>query len=759
MQPSDRGTTRPTSMPAEYTTFVDRRDELREARALLGRTRLLTVGGVGGVGKTRFVVRLVADVHRFYPDGVWFLDLSAVTPGGSVADHVATQLGLQAPGRDQEAMVAAFFAERKALLVLDSCEHLIDGAASLVVRLLDLCPALTVIATSRQDLRLSGEAVLLLDPLETPETGETVRTSAMQLFLERCAHLLPDPSETELADIAEICRQLDGVPLSIELAANRVLALSPRQILDRLASPLKLLTGGARDAPRRQQSVTATIEWSYGLCTDEERDLWRRMSVFVGGWVVEAAIASSSAPAEIIDTLQSLVEKSIVQRTVQGDTAVFTMLDAVRRFGLDAASDAELEDARRAHRDWYVERLQAMEAGWYGPDQLAWLTFSRRELPNIRAAVDYCVERGDAATAAVLLVPAWRVVWQAHGRFEELRRRGLEVLALGEIDTPELCQLLVIVGGIECAQGDPETGFAHLDEAAVIAERIGDAFTRSSIPGMHGSVDTDIRSCIAGFERSLELQGSHDMFIARANVEERLALAYDRAGRVDEGRALRSALVRRGVRAGDVFETSYLLLNAGLNACLRGEFDDATSLLRQSLSLKQGLDNPAGLAQVEEALASVAVLGRDFARAVTLLAAADGIWEAEGVKTSTVVALVSRRSEIAGASLPVLGQRAYDAAYERGRAFSLDEGVAFALGATLRVKATSRRKGPAADLSARERQVAALVGQGLSDRQIADALVISRRTAEGHVARSLMKLGFTSRAQLAAWTATEPASG
>ena len=747
---------RAAALPAEHTSFVDRREQLAQARARLGDARLLTILGAGGIGKTRFAIRLADTVRRLFGDGVWFVDLTEVTPGGSAADHAATQLGLESVGRDQEAVVARFFADRNALLLIDNCEHLVDGAVSLISRLLADCPELTVIATSREDLRLSSGLTFVLGPLSVPEPGEPNELSSVRLFLDRCASALPDPSPDQLADIAAICRRLEGVPLAIELAATRVRAITPRQILERLDAPQTLLVGRDRDVPARRRSVTGAIAWSYDLCTEDERTVWRRMAVVAGGWsvaVAERLVSDAALATPVIDVVASLLDKSIIRRVEARDGVAFSMLDAVQRFGLDSSAPAELEQARLVHRAWYVELLQAMEADWYGPNQLAWLALARRQLPDLRAALDFSVQRGDAAVAALLLVTAWRVVWQAQGRFDELRRRGLEVLALGEIDTPELCQLLVIVGGIECAQGDPASGFARLDEAAEIAERLGDPFTISAIPGMHGSVDQDVESCIAAFEQSLALQGGTNMHVARANVEERLALAYDRGGRREEASELRAVLVRRAVRAGDVFETSYLLLNSGLYAGVRGESAEAMGLLRQSLSLKQGMDDPVGLAQVEEALASVAVLQGDFVRAATLLGSASTIWLEIGGNVSMFPSAVTvLRPQTTEAARSRLGVRGFDSAFHRGSAFTVAEGIAFALGADLPERRNVGDSTSSA-LTARERQVAALVGQGLTDRAIADRLVISRRTAEGHVSRSLMKLGFTSRAQLAAWSA------
>lgn len=751
---TERAAVRAAALPREHTSFVGRREQLAVARARLGTTRLLTITGPGGVGKTRFAIRLVDAVRRLFPDGAWFIDLAAVSPGGSVADETATQLGLPETGRDEEGDIARFFGEQRGVLVLDNCEHVLGGLIPVVRRILDDCPSMVVIATSRAALRVSAEEVFVLEPLAIPDRGRPVEASAVQLFLDRCADVLPQPSAEALADITEICRRLEGIPLAIELAATRVRALTPRQILERLDEPLTFLTRGDRDAPSRQRTLTAAIAWSYDLCTEAERELWRLMAAFPGAWDLAAAERLWAAPsARTLDTVQSLLEKSIVQRRESGDVVTYDMLESVRAYGLERSTPEQRESGRLALRDWCLESLAAIEAGWYGPDQRARLLLARRELPSIRAVLELCIRRGQAATAAALLVTAWRVVWQAHGRFDELGRWGRRVLELDAGETPELCQLLTLVGGVEVVQGEAESGFARLAQAEVVAARLGDAFTSAAVPAMRAAVGADSEVTIHDFELSLELQGGSDLHPARANVEEQLALAHDRLGHVETAAAMRAALVARAVRAGDRFETAYLLMNAGVNATARNELEGATSLLRQALSLTQELENLSGLAQVEEALASVAALDQDYTRAAMLLGAARSIWDAAGANAAEFPPLIRRRSEIEELSKRLLGPRAYGTAFRQGRSFGIDEGIAYALGAPLLKRPVSRGAGPATELSARESQVVSLVGQGLSDREIAEKLVISTRTAEGHVARSLAKLGFTSRAQLAAWTA------
>ncbi|KQR51997.1 hypothetical protein ASF88_10420 [Leifsonia sp. Leaf336] len=727
----------------------------------MGETRLLTLLGPGGVGKTRFAIRLAQSVRRLYPDGLWFIDLSGVSTSGSVVDEVNRIIGAQGASGDGTESIAQFFGNGIGLLVLDNCEQVARQCAELVGKILVECPGISVIATSRAVLRIAPERIFEVEPLEVPGSKRGAPSPAMSLFLDRSAAVLPEPSPAEMDAIAEICIRLDGMPLAIELAAARVRVISPAQILERLAEPLSLLAGGVRDAPDRQQTIRAAITWSYDLCTEVERDALRRMSVFTGSWDLEAVewMCGSGRDCDTLDLVQSLLDKSILSRRPSSHVAYFGMLDTVRRFGIEQSTPEELHEARSRMRDWYFARLTRLEADWFAPNQAYWLATTRTELPNIRSAIGFCIAAGDAPAAARLLITGWRVVWQASGRMDELYRWSLGVLDLGIPQTPEGAQLLTVLAMSAFGRGEVEAGVSRLALAEELAERVDDDFSRAMVAGARAHIEHSPRSMGILLE-ALRLEGGTNANPARSNLEEAIAIAEFGLGDESAAAKRREALVARSIRAGDSFEAAIMLTNSGTIATTRGDFDSAVRLLRQALSLNQNLEDPFAIAMSEETLAGAAAGQRDFVRAATLLGITDGVGGSAGVLASYAPNTRGIRSAIVESTSSSLGEQAYAAAFARGAALTPAEGIAYALGAQLPGGATGRRSSsvPVGGLSARESQVAALVGQGLTDRQIAERLVISRRTAEGHVANSLTKLGFTSRTQLAAWSARSEAT-
>ncbi|MCI0157425.1 hypothetical protein KNO15_12050 [Leifsonia shinshuensis] len=740
------------ALPTEYTSFVDRKALLASARSSLGQTRLLTIVGAGGVGKTRFAIRVAQTVRRQYPDGCWFVDLSGVSGSGSVADEVARTLDVRAV-REPLAAITHHFGETNGLLVLDNCEHVIDQCATLVAALLKACPQIKVIATSREVLRLSAEKVFELEPLDATGTSADTWSPAAALFVERASAMMPAPTAPEREAIAEICRRLDGLPLAIELAAARVRVLAPTELLARLEAPLAFLANGDRDAPARQQTIRSAISWSYDLCTPEEQTLWRRLSVFTAGWDMESAEAmiADGEDGAALDLVQSLMEKSIIVRRPRSDIVYYRMLDTVRHFGLEAATDEELDAAGASLRDWYLKRLERLEAEWYGPDQAYWLAMTRIELPNLRAAIDYCVSHRDAERAARLLISGWRIVWQAHGLMGEFYRWGMKVLALGEPSTVEGCQLLIKIGALEATRGDRDAAQRLLERAAVLAEALDDDFCRAWIVDERATIHFDQETPVM-WRRALAVAGDVAGLHGRTNLEERIAIGEYIVGHLEEAARRRQLLIDRGLRVGDSFETGYLLLISGLTSP-HGASDEAVTMLRQALSLAQNLAEPFILALVEEALAYAASNTPDAVRAATLLGVTDLAVGTDGAVKAAFPQFDWSREQIESTARAALGDRAFQAAFDRGKDLTQEEGVAYALGVQLPgMRASERRTKNSSELTARESQVAALVGEGLTDREVAERLVISRRTAEGHVASSLMKLGFSSRAQLAAWT-------
>lgn len=749
---------RPGALPPEYSSFVGRRTQLAAARTALGESRLLTLLGPGGVGKTRFAIHLARSVSTLYPDRLWFIDLSGVSPAGSVVDEVSRIVGAEGSSADGAASIVQFFGDGAGLLVLDNCEQVADQCAELVGRILDECGGITVVATSRALLRLLAERVFEVEPLEPPGAGSSAPSPAVELFLDRIGVSLPDLTPGDREAIAEICVRLDGMPLAIELAAARARVISPQQIVERLAEPFALLSHGQRGVPDRQQTIRAAIAWSYDLCTDIEKAVLRRMSVFAGVWDLDAVggMCGTDCADDAIDIVQSLLDKSIISRRPSSEVVYFGMLDTVRRFGIEQSAPEELEEARSRMRDWYFARLDRLEANWFGPDQAYWLALTRTELPNIRAALEFCLESGDNAGAARLLMTGWRVVWQDHGRSDEWYRWGARALDLGTPQTPDGAQLLAVLGTFASGRGEHELSARRIAEAAALAERLDDDMSRAMILQGRGHIEG---GSVELFLESLRLEGGTDSVPARSNIEETIAIGYLRAGDASTAARWREALMARSVRAGESFESAFMLTNSGMIATKRGDFGAAVLMLRQSLSLNQNLEDPFAIAMSEEVLAGAAAGARDFVRAATLLGITDGVGGAGGVMASFAPNGLGFRASIIEETSAALGERAYEAAYRRGSELSLAEGIAYALGAQL--PGGARQRASAADaggLSRRESQVAALVGQGLTDRQIAERLVISRRTAEGHVANSLTKLGFSSRTQLAAWSARSDAA-
>jgi non-specific serine/threonine protein kinase len=707
------------------------------------------------VGKTRFAVKLAEMVRSRFPGGIWYADLTRVSRSGSLVDEVSGVLGVPTTLDGGTEGIAKFFGSKRGILLLDNCEHIVDQCGTLVRSLLAICSELTILATSRETLRITPERLFLLEPFET-EVLDSGESAAAALFLERCAAVLPEPSDADRKTIEEICARLDGLPLAIELAATRMRALSTGQLLALLAAPLPLLTGGPRDAPDRQRTMSAAIAWSYGLCTPEEQLVWSRMSVFVGGWDLDALEwMYHEGPEAALDVLQSLLDKSIVVRRQTGNLVYYDMLDTVRAFGAQVLSETKSREARARHRDWYLDRIETLSADWYGPRQGYWLSYLRRELPNIRAAIEFSIAEGDPTSAGQLVTTAIRQLWMANGLASELHRWLGRVVEAGSPPTLGASLALTYLASSTYYYGDRDESQRLFARARELADRIGDP----AVYALEEMRTLTLRPPdleVAETEKLLERYGTVYQVRTRTNTENRLAGAYERVGDTESASTLRERLIRKGIEAGDSYETMQLLFEAAIAAISRGEGERATTLARQALSLALNLDSPPAIARCEEALARAAVEENDNVRAATLLGASFPDGDPAGATVTSDPRWGPIRAEAEDAASRALGRRAYDAAIAKGRSMTVEEGAAYALGAQLPAQASSRRTKSSQVLTPRESQVAALVGQGLTDRQIAERLVISVRTAEGHVASGLMKLGFTSRSQLAVWAIRQP---
>ncbi|HZT40750.1 MAG TPA: adenylate/guanylate cyclase domain-containing protein, partial [Chthonomonadaceae bacterium] len=389
----------PNNLPLHITSFIGREQEMAEVKNLLAGTRLLTLVGLGGAGKTRLALAIGAEVLEEYPDGVWLVELAPLSEPGLVPPAVASTLNLQEePGRALLQTLTTALKCRRMLLVLDNCEHLLSACATFADTLLRACPQVKILATSREVLGIAGETVYRVPPLALPDPDRLpsiellMQFEAVRLFLDRATAVSTAFSITSenASAVARLCCQLDGLPLAIELAAARVRAMPVEQVASRLDDRFRLLTGGSRTALPRQQTLRALIDWSYDLLDESEKCLLRRLSVFTGGWTLEAAEAVCGADGEdVLDLLTSLVDKSLVVYEEQGDQGRYRMLETVRQYGRERLADTDPEAASvgQLHAEYYLSLAEQAAAQLLGPEQQRWLARLEREQDNLRAVL------------------------------------------------------------------------------------------------------------------------------------------------------------------------------------------------------------------------------------------------------------------------------------------------------------------------------------------------------------------------------------
>jgi len=406
------------NLPVQLTSFVGRQAEMHEVRQLLAGNRLVTLTGAGGAGKTRLAVEIVARIAAEFGDGVWYVDLAPITDPGVEPVALARALGLpDQPGRSTMDTLLRFVRDRRMLVVLDNCEHLLDASADLVVALLGAAPGLTVLATSREPIGVAGEVSWRVPSLSLAD-------EAIELFTDRARRVRPDfaVSDDNAAVVTEICRRLDGLPLAIELAAARVRALSLLEIVDSLHDRFRLLTGGARTAVRRQQTLRASVDWSHALLTQPERVLFRRLAVFLGGFDLAAAQAVAGGGEverfQVLDQLTLLVDKSLVVAEHTGGATRYRLLETVRQYALEKLGESgEADSMRSRHRDHYTAMAALLDAP-AGRDYERRVEQAETEIDNLRAAFAWSRENSDIELA-LALVSALQPLWQARGRIRE----------------------------------------------------------------------------------------------------------------------------------------------------------------------------------------------------------------------------------------------------------------------------------------------------------------------------------------------------
>jgi predicted ATPase/class 3 adenylate cyclase len=706
------------NLPAQATAFIGRAQELDAARRLLNQpqTRLLTLTGPGGVGKTRLSLQVAADSIDEFADGVFLAELAPLTSAELVVPTVAKVIGVhEHPETPLVEAIADYLRDKQLLLVLDNFEHVLAAAPG-VGALLAACPRLKALVTSREALHLRGEQQLSVPPLNLVD-------DAIRLFVQRAQAVRPDFELSDASVVAQICRRLDGLPLAIELAAARVKMLSPAAILSRLDQRLEMLTGGPRDVPLRQRTLRQAIAWSYDLLSPEEQRLFRHAAVFVGGCTL-AAIEAVAVKGQTMDSfagMASLVDKSLMRNdeTADGGEPRFAMLETVREYALERLAEAgEVEQLHVRHADYFLALAQQAEPGLSGAHQAAWLDRLQQEHDNLRAALQWFHQRG-LADQGLRLGASLHRFWRARGYLSEGRERLAALLALPATDRSR-AKALHAAGWLAREQGDYAEARASFEESLVIYRALADTrgvgwglvdlafLTRyegdyarardlleESLPLLEQARDTEGLAAALG-NLGLIARDQGNATLAEERLQSSLQLWHELGDRVGIGWTLTAlGMVARSARQpeaartrleralmvwrelGDRQNTANVL---GILAALArdaGDFKHARALLCDSLGVLREVGDRRGIAFVLEGFAGLAATQGEPARALTLAAAAEAVRDAVGAPAPP-----SWRAELDRALKQAycgLEDKAAASARARGRLMALPEAIAFAL--------------------------------------------------------------------------------
>ncbi len=726
----------PNNLPIQLTSFIGREREIEEVKRLLSETRLLTLTGVGGVGKTRLALQIAAQVLDEFKDGVWLVELAPVADPALVPQTVASALGArEQPGRPIMTTLIDFLRSKQLLLALDNAEHLIEACAQLADTLLRGCPNMRILATSREALAIAGETMWRVPSLSLPDlqrlppVEQLMEFEAIRLFVERARAVLPGFKLTNqnAAAVAQICHQLDGLPLAIELAAARVNLLSGEQIAARLNDRFRLLTGGGRTTVPRHQTLRAVIDWSYGLLSNQDRILLRRLSVFAGGWTLEAAEAVCTGEGldgyEPLDLLTHLASKSLVVTEAQDEAHRYRLLETVRQYSREKLQESgEEAEARRKHFEWYLGLAELADRGLHGLSQAMWLDRLETDHDNLRAALEWCRARPDGSEELLSLAGRMLGFWTTRGYLTEGREWLEQALKTSKNpNTATHARALLGAGAIALAQGDMSRARACLEESLNTYRTLRDKRSIGNVVAVLGRTTMfqgDVSTAQALWEESLAVarelndkegtvaslnhlarvdivHGNYDL--ARSKLEESLLVARE-SGNKDsiafaasasgelarcEGDYTRAAAfyeedLALGRELGNHSSITRALGNLGYVALHEGDLDQAARLFGEGLRECRRFGRIDRIAGYLWGLGGVAGAKGQGERGAVLFGAAQSLLEA-----ITIVAMDPADQfefDRGMASLrAALGETRFAEAWAGGRAMTLEQAIAYAL--------------------------------------------------------------------------------
>lgn len=773
------------AVPVYSTSFVGRVGEVSEIRTLLGSTRLLTITGPGGVGKTRLASEVGQQVGRMFPDGVRFIELASMRTNTLLSQQVFDALGMSAhelSGRTLEEGIVDHLRHKQMLLVLDNCEHVIEATARFAYHLLRYTRSVRVLVTSREVLSVPDEQVFALRPLP----ADTLHSTAIELFENRAQGVVKDFRLTGDARRAagEICSRLDGMPLAIELACARLRGLSVVDLAELLDRRLEILALSRRAAiPARHRSLQATFDWSYDLCTPTERLLWARMSVFADDFdlqTMQSICTDEQLPAgDVLGAVMGLTEKSVLQQHSSAGAVRYRMLETVRQFGADKLPVDIADELNSRMVLWCRSLIADAKAKWTGPEQTGAALRIKSNRANIRSALltvalgcEESARHGappptDAAPA-VDLICTW-FLWAAglsvreHGMWLQ---RFLDAI---EWRPEQSARLLATFGLVLTMQGDQDRADVHLARAAQIASEIGDIRTEAFAKQTHG-----LSTYLAGdFERAELLfaeasqcyEAIPDQLDLYWTMHVEMGMYYSSTADADSAERHFDLVYQHARRNGEKWMLSYSMYGLGMVALLRSDLGRARELAIESLSLNKHFSDTMGATLATDLLSWVEVTSGEVQRAAVLLGASSQMWSTIGAQLYGSQHWIERRAQFESSARAELGDEIFEQAFRRGSEMTVAETVAFGLDSSTFMSESA--PGPAADvtdpaatygdeiapafgLSSRETEIARMIARGLSNREIATTLIISPRTVEGHVSRILRKLSVRRRSQVSA---------
>jgi predicted ATPase/class 3 adenylate cyclase/DNA-binding CsgD family transcriptional regulator len=803
------------NLPYQLNAFVGREQATEELRDLLVSTRLLTLTGPGGIGKTRLALAVAEIVLPDYADGVWLVELASLSDPALVPATVAATLGVRESTRPLIDQLSEVLCSRAMLLVLDNCEHIIGACAELCQRLLQAGQDLQILTTSREPLGVTGETIWRVPGLAFPAVAgadashKQPVTEAMQLFTERAVAVAPSFRISDhTAAVADVCRRLDGIPLAIELAAARITALTPEQIAERLSDRFRLLVSGSRTTPRRQQTLRATMDWSYDLLTKPERTLLNRLSVFAGGCTLEAAeVVCADAEQhsqidgqDVLDLVTGLVNRSLVVAEPIGSTTRYRMVETLRQYAAERLHETgEETKVRNRHIDWCIAFAESAQPALVGPEQAVWLARLEHEHDNFRAALSWDLGNPRDAEPMLRLAGALYPLWWHHDHLTEGRAWLAHALDRDADPTKSSvsgrrAQVRVLTGAgvLARSQSDYRAADTMLTAAVSLARELDDTAAVADglfWLGSNAYFLADAQRAQMLSDESLTLWRELRNPLGMSHALGTLAhLAWQR-GDDQQTRELLHERMGYARESGDVRAIAAVSANLGILAYQHGETDNARELLTSSYRGFQELDAPTmiawvlrqlarlsrdqgdvpkaeqlygesmtlsqrvgatwGMVECIEGVAGLALATGKPERAVRLFSCATAVREDIGLLPSSRVAA---EFEAAFARLrSTLGASRFEAEWQAGRTLSLNDAISLVLPRTATGTLASTTSANSQPLTRRESEIAALIARGRTNREIAKQLVIAISTAERHVANILAKLDLNSRTQIVAW--------